>query len=147
MASGANSTFRQVGIATGIAGLGSVFQSQIQHKTVDALAATPAGQAVAAHGGSQLQSAILGGGVREAAAALPTPAGRTTLLTAYHVGFSATLNTIMLIGAVIALIGSVGAFALVRQRDFVPSFTPPSGPPAGAPADPAPGAAVQGAPA
>ncbi len=37
MASGANSTFRQVGIATGIAGLGSVFQSQIQKKTMDAL--------------------------------------------------------------------------------------------------------------
>ncbi len=32
MASGINSTFRQVGIATGIAGLGAVFQSRVQDK-------------------------------------------------------------------------------------------------------------------
>ena len=38
MASGANNTFRQVGIATGIAGLGAVFQSQIQTQTLAALA-------------------------------------------------------------------------------------------------------------
>ena len=32
----------------------------------------------------------------------------------------------MLIGAVIAFVGSIGAFALVRQRDFVPSYRPPA---------------------
>ena len=128
MASGTNSTFRQVGIATGIAGLGSVFQSQIQHKTLNALGATPAGQSVVAHGGAWLQGAILGGGVRQAAAALPARPSRTALLEAYHVGFSATFNTIMLVGAVIAFVGSVGAFALVRQRDFVPSVVPPAPP-------------------
>ena len=37
MASGANNTFRQVGIATGIAGLGTVFQTQIEHRTLTAL--------------------------------------------------------------------------------------------------------------
>src|SRR6202042_2732046 len=44
MASGANSTFRQVGIATGIAGLGAVFQSQIQSKTLAGLNATSTGR-------------------------------------------------------------------------------------------------------
>ena len=34
MASGANATFRQIGIATGIAGLGAIFASQIQSKTI-----------------------------------------------------------------------------------------------------------------
>jgi len=136
MASGANSTFRQVGIATGIAGLGSVFQSQIQHRTMSALGATSTGQSVIAHGGAQLKAAILGGGVRQAAAALPTTASRTALLHAYRVGFSATLNTIMIIGAVIALAGSVGAFALVRQRDFVPSVAPPTAPTGPEPAVP-----------
>ena len=57
MASGANSTFRQVGIATGIAGLGSVFQSQIQQHTLDALRGTPAGQEVLTHGGPAVESA------------------------------------------------------------------------------------------
>jgi EmrB/QacA subfamily drug resistance transporter len=143
MASGANSTFRQVGIATGIAGLGSVFQSQIQHKTLDALGSTPTGQALIAHGGAGLQGAVLGGGVRQAAAALPDQASRAALLDAYHVGFSATLNTIMVIGSVIAMVGSIAAFALVRQRDFVPSYAPtaPSEPPgASAPGVAAPAA-------
>ena len=128
MASGTNSTFRQVGIATGIAGLGSIFQSQIQHKTLSVLASTPAGRAVISHGGNALQGAILGGGVHQAAAAIPSAASRAALLHAYRVGFSSSLNSIMLIGAAIAFVGCVGAFALVRQRDFVPSFAPPAAP-------------------
>jgi EmrB/QacA subfamily drug resistance transporter len=134
MASGANSTFRQVGIATGIAGLGAVFQSHLQSKTFSVLASTADGRAVIAHGGAGLKSAILGGGVHQVAAAIPSAASRAALLNAYRSGFSASLNTIMLIGAVIALIGSIGAFALVRQRDFVPSFAPS--------AEPAPSPAV-----
>ena len=130
MASGANSTFRQVGISTGIAGLGSVFQSQLQEKTLAHLQATPVGREVVSHGGARLQGAILGGAVRQVSSTLPT-AARTALLDAYHAGFSSAFNTIVLIGAVIALIGSIGAFALVRQRDFVPSGAPPR-PPAGA---------------
>ena len=63
MASGANNTFRQVGIATGIAGLGAVFQSQIQHKTLAGLGASPVGQEVLAHGGAALKGAIAGGAV------------------------------------------------------------------------------------
>jgi MFS family permease len=133
MASGANSTFRQVGIATGIAGLGSVFQSQLQSHTLHALRATSAGQEVLAHGGAALQAAILGGAVHQTANAIPSPAARATLINAYHTGFSSTLNTIMFIGAIIALIGSIGAFVLVRQRDFVPSVAP-TGPPTTDPA-------------
>ncbi len=126
MASGANNTFRQVGIATGIAALGTVFQTQIQHRTLAALASTPAGQAVVAHGGAALQGALAGGGVREAVHAIPSAGAREALLQAYRVGFSGTLDRLMVIGAVVALIGSVGSFALVRQRDFVPSFAPPA---------------------
>jgi hypothetical protein len=44
------------------------------------------------------------------------------------------MDHIMVIGAVIAVIGSIGAFVLVRQRDFVPSYAP-SGPPEPAPSD------------
>jgi EmrB/QacA subfamily drug resistance transporter len=130
MASGTNSTFRQVGIATGIAALGSVFQSQLQNKTMEHLKATVAGRAVAAHGGAQLKGAILGGDVRQVSTTLPT-AARAALLDAYHAGFSSAFNTIVMIAAVTALIGSIGAFALVRQRDFVPSgapLTPPTDP-------------------
>ncbi|MFZ1063533.1 MAG: MFS transporter [Acidimicrobiales bacterium] len=124
MASGANSTFRQVGIATGIAGLGSVFQSQLVKKTIDALTRSSTGTAIANRGGAQLRGAVLGGDVSKVAAALPDPA-RTVLLSAYRTGFSSSLNVIVFIAAIIALVGSIGAFVLVRQSDFVPSFTTP----------------------
>src|SRR5690348_18446090 len=50
MASGINNTCRQVGIATGIAGLGAIFQHQVQSKATELLAGTPAGSFVASHG-------------------------------------------------------------------------------------------------
>jgi EmrB/QacA subfamily drug resistance transporter len=127
MASGINSTFRQVGIATGIAGLGTVFQTQILQRTTHALNGSPAGQAVAAHGGGALQAALVGGNVRAVITTLPSQAARIAVLQAYRVGFSATLDRLMIIAAVIAFIGAVGSFVLVRQRDFVPSFAPPVG--------------------
>jgi hypothetical protein len=123
MASGANNTFRQVGIATGIAGLGAVFQSQIQHSTAAALATTSVGRELLTKGGATLNGALAGGGVRQAAASLP-PASRVALLHAYRVGFASTLDHLMIIGTVVAAVGSICAFALVRQRDFVPSFSP-----------------------
>lgn len=136
MASGSSSTFRQVGIATGIAGLGAVFLSQIKTNTVAALATTPAGRQVLAHGGSRLTEAITGGGIRQAAASIPVPAVRHALISAYQVGYTTTFNHLMTIATVIAFVGAAGALALVRQRDFVPSYSPaaPTGPAtAGAP--------------
>ncbi len=127
MASGINSTFRQVGIATGIAGLGTVFQTQILQRTTNALNGSPVGQAVASHGGAALRGALVGGNVHAVITALPSEAARAVLLHAYRVGFSATLDRLMIIAAVIAFIGAVGSFILVRQRDFVPSFAPPTG--------------------
>ena len=58
MASGANNTFRQVGIATGIAVLGAVFQSQIVQYTTSALAKIGLRQEVLSRGGSQLRGAL-----------------------------------------------------------------------------------------
>ena len=57
MASGANNTFRQVGIATGIAVLGAVFQTQIIAHTTAALNKTADGVAVLHRGGAQLSAA------------------------------------------------------------------------------------------
>ena len=143
MASGANNTFRQVGIATGIAVLGAVFQSQIISHTKAALSSSPAGQAVLQHGGATLSAGLPSGQVREIASSLPAPAARHALLDAYSIGFSTTLNHLMYIGAAVAFVGVVCAFALVRQRDFVvptAHVSPPSqqeGAPA-AVAEPAP---------
>jgi EmrB/QacA subfamily drug resistance transporter len=122
MSSGSSATFRQVGFATGIAALGAVFLSQIQPDTARALSASAAGRAILATGGSRLSGAIAGGGVREVAATLPTAAARHALISAYQVGFATTLDNLMAIATVIAIVGAVGSFFLVRQRDFVPSY-------------------------
>ena len=122
MSTGAASTFRQVGIATGIAGLGAVFVQQIKPAVVSSLQSTPVGQAVLAHGGSQLGQSLASGGVRQAAAAIPVAAGRHALVSAYQSGFVSTFNHLMTIAAVVAFVGAVGCLFLVRQKDFVPSI-------------------------
>ena len=150
MASGANNTFRQVGIATGIAVLGAVFQSQIVHHTTTALAKTTAGAQVLQRGGARLGGALASGGVRGTAAAIPVPAARQALLEAYRVGFSTTLNHLMDIGAIVAFVGLVCAVVLVRQRDFVvptAHVTPSPQPEGGATPVAAPGVAPAPAPA
>jgi EmrB/QacA subfamily drug resistance transporter len=123
MASGANNTFRQVGIATGIAGLGAIFQSQIVHKVSAGLASTAAGRTAASTHGAVLRTAFTSGQVRTAIA--HWPAGQAhAVLDAYRAAFSSTFDHLMLISAAVALVGSVAGFALVRQRDFVPSYAP-----------------------
>jgi EmrB/QacA subfamily drug resistance transporter len=134
MASGANNTFRQVGIATGIAVLGAVFQSQIIAHTTTALSKTANGVVVLHGGGSSLHGALSAGQVQQAAQHIPLAGARAALFSAYHQGFSTTLNHLMIIGAVVAFVGVVGAVTLVRQRDFVVP---------GSPGAPSPGAADQ----
>jgi EmrB/QacA subfamily drug resistance transporter len=133
MASGINSTFRQVGIATGIAGLGAVFQSDIRSKVTASLLSTPSGQQVAAQHGAQLGPALTAGQVQQTVAALPHNQGQA-LSAAYHVGFASSLNLLMVIGAAIAFVGALGSFLLVRQRDFISGHQPAA--PGGAEAAP-----------
>jgi EmrB/QacA subfamily drug resistance transporter len=123
MASGINSTFRQVGIATGIAGLGAVFQHQVSSKTQAALASTGAGHQVLSHAHGDLGSALVSGEVSQLARHLP-PGAQAALGQAYHVGFTDAFTTILTIASCIALVGALLAFALVRARDFVSSQQP-----------------------
>jgi hypothetical protein len=74
--------------------------------------------------------------VHEYSQNIPVAGMRNALESAYHVGFSTTLNHLMIIGAVVAFVGAVGAVTLVRQRDYVVP---------GSPGAPSPGA-VSGAP-
>jgi hypothetical protein len=139
MASGANSTFRQVGIATGIAALGAVFQSQIVSKTTAALESSAAGRLVLAHGSGQLRGALTAGQVHAATNAIPVAAARQALLDAYRVGFASTIDHLMIIGAVVAFVGALGSLLLIRQRDFVLSQGPPA---SGHAAEPSPAVAA-----
>ncbi len=121
MGSGINTTFRQAGIATGIAALGAVFQSQVSSKLSQLLPGAPRG----------LAEAVSSGGSRAAALAAP-PGHRAEIVHAAQLAFVSGFNEILLIGAVVCLVGAVLGFVLVRSRDFVHS-------PADAPAtEPAP---------
>jgi EmrB/QacA subfamily drug resistance transporter len=109
MASGINTTFRQVGIATGVAGLGAIFQSRIEHKLAEALPQAKPG----------LADLVASGGSKAAAAVVPTEA-RAQVVHEATVAFTGALNEIMLVGALIAFVGAALGFALTRSEDFVP---------------------------
>jgi hypothetical protein len=123
MASGINNTFRQVGIATGIAGLGAIFQHDVTHNTTAALAATRSGDRVLAAAHGKLAGALVSGEVSSVARSLPL-AARSALTHAYRAGFTDALSSILLIASLVALVGSIAGFALVRSSDFVSSGQP-----------------------
>ncbi|HKI91825.1 MAG TPA: MFS transporter [Gaiellaceae bacterium] len=111
MASGINSTFRQVGIATGIAGLGALFQDRIRS---DLESAAPAGRA------GELAHAVASGATRQVLAAMPADV-RVQAAAAARAAFVGGLNEILLVGALIAFTGAILGFLLVRRQDFVAS--------------------------
>jgi EmrB/QacA subfamily drug resistance transporter len=121
MASGINNTFRQVGIATGIAGLGAIFQHEVTTKTTAALNTTPGGHTAIAATHGRLAPDLVSGAVGHIAKSLPQPA-HSALLHAYRIGFTDAFTTIQLI----ALIGSILAALLVRSADFVASGQAPA---------------------
>jgi EmrB/QacA subfamily drug resistance transporter len=114
MGSGINTTFRQVGIATGVASLGAVFQSQVASKLSSLLPGSPPG----------LAEAVSSGGSR-AAAGIATPAQRPEVVHAAKVAFVSGFNEILLIGAILSFAGAILGFALIHPRDFVQSQKEP----------------------
>jgi EmrB/QacA subfamily drug resistance transporter len=128
MASGINNTCRQVGIATGVAGLGAVFQHEVAHRTATALLAAGApGRHVLEAAHAKLGPALVSGQVGSLARWLD-PAARGALAHAYRVGFTGALRSILEIACVVAICGAGAAFALVRGRDFVSSAQPAGAP-------------------
>jgi EmrB/QacA subfamily drug resistance transporter len=113
MASGINSTFRQIGIATGVAALGSILASEVSSSVISKLASTPL-----ASGSHALASSISNGSILQAMHGV-APQLRSIAGAAAKSSFVDGLNTIILIGAVIAFAASVLTLFLIRQRDFV----------------------------
>jgi predicted MFS family arabinose efflux permease len=106
MAAGINNTFRQVGIATGIAGLGAIFQARIASKASALLTASgmPGGKAhTIAHAIATERSGSGGGGAVARAAQL---------------SFISALNEILMVACVVAFTGAVLGALLVRSSDF-----------------------------
>jgi EmrB/QacA subfamily drug resistance transporter len=120
MASGISNTFRQVGIATGIAGLGAVFQARVESKTTDLLASVHSLPSGRAH---EIAHSVAIGGPQAAIQGAPPPA-RQAVAEAARAAFISGLNDILLIAAVVAFVGAILAYALVRRRDFVATEVP-----------------------
>jgi EmrB/QacA subfamily drug resistance transporter len=109
-----NNTFRQVGIAVGIAALGAVFQARIESKFGQLLANGPA----TLHGhASELASAVSSGNAKTAIAAEP-PGARGFLGDAAQQAFVSGLNEIFVIAGVTALVGAALSLVLIRARDL-----------------------------
>jgi predicted MFS family arabinose efflux permease len=108
MGSGINTTFRQVGIATGVASLGAIFQSRVDSKLSELLPNAPGG----------LGELVASGGSKAAAAVAP-PGQRAEVIHASNVAFVSGFNEIIMIAAIISFIGAALGFFLVRSRDFV----------------------------
>ncbi|MEA2430331.1 MAG: hypothetical protein QOI19_804 [Thermoleophilaceae bacterium] len=113
MASGINNTFRQVGIATGIAALGAIFQTHVQDKVIAALSHSP----VAAQA-TTIAHAVSSGAGRQTFGAVPASA-RSLVEHAARDAFISGLNELFVVGAVIAFTGALFSLILVRQSDFV----------------------------
>jgi EmrB/QacA subfamily drug resistance transporter len=114
MAAGINDTFRQVGIAVGVAAWGAIFLSRGAEKISTLAAGTPA--ATGDHP-RQLVEAASGGHLGLALAAVPHGA-QALVLHATREGFLSGLNTILVIGALLAFAGAVLALWLVREHEI-----------------------------
>ncbi len=121
MASGINSTFRQVGIATGIALLGSLFSNQVKDQVLSLAAAVPG----LSSRGPQIAAAVQSGQIGQVIAKLPPPA-RQSVGVITRTAFTTGLNLILLVAAVIALVSGVVSLAAIRSRDFAQQQEPVS---------------------
>jgi EmrB/QacA subfamily drug resistance transporter len=114
MAAGINDTFRQVGVAVGIAVWGAIFVGRGADKVAELTAGTPA-----ASGGRprELVEAASSGNLDQALQAVP-PSARHTVANAAREGFLSGLNDVLTLGAVVSFAGAVLALWLVRERDI-----------------------------
>jgi EmrB/QacA subfamily drug resistance transporter len=114
MAAGINDTFRQVGVAVGIAVWGAIFVGRGADKVAELTAGTPA-----ASGGRprELVEAASSGNLDQALQAVP-PSARHSVANAAREGFLSGLNDVLTLGALVSFAGAVLALWLVRERDI-----------------------------
>ena len=101
MASGINSTFRQVGIATGIALLGTLFSNKVASEVRSAIAAVPG----LSHQGPRIATAVQSGEIGNVIGKLPAPL-RPKVGEIARAAFTTGLDHILLVTAIIALVAA-----------------------------------------
>jgi hypothetical protein len=101
MAAGINDTFRQVAIAVGVAAWGAIFLARGAAKISTLAPGAPAHRLIEAASSGVLPH-VAGGAAADAA----------------RQGFLAGLNTILLLGALLAFVGAAVAAWLVRENEI-----------------------------
>jgi EmrB/QacA subfamily drug resistance transporter len=114
MAAGINDTFRQVGIAVGIAAWGAILVGRGADKAAELAAGTPATSG--AHP-RELVEAASSGNLDQALAAVAPPA-RQVLANAAGEGFLAGLNAALTLAALLSFAGALLVLWLVRARNL-----------------------------
>ena len=109
MASGLNSTFRLLGVAVGVAGLGAIFEHRVGQRFAELAPGAPAA----------MTDAVSTGNTSLALERTPG-AVRAPLELAAERAFVAGLDEILLVAGGVAFLGAVAAAVLVRARDLVP---------------------------
>ena len=114
MASGINDTFRQVGVAVGIAVWGAIFVGHGASKVAELTAGTPFADGDRPR---QLVEAASSGNLDQALGAVPA-GSRAQVADAAREGFLAGFNEILLAGGVVAILGAIAAALLVREHEI-----------------------------
>jgi MFS family permease len=114
MAAGINDTFRQVGIAVGIAVWGAILVGRGADKAAELLAGTPTTSGPRPH---ELVEAASSGNLDQALAAVP-PQARQVVSNAADAGFLAGLNAVLTLAALLSFAGAVLALWLVREHEI-----------------------------
>jgi len=114
MASGINDTFRQVGVAVGIAAWGAIFVGRGADRVSELAAGTPAASGERPR---ELVEATSSGNLDGVLASVP-PRAQDTVANAAGEGLLTGLNEVLVLGAVLSLVGAVLALWLVREEDI-----------------------------
>jgi EmrB/QacA subfamily drug resistance transporter len=114
MAAGINDTFRQVGVAVGIAVWGAIFVGRGADKVSELAAGTPAASGDRPR---QLVEAASSGNLDQALAAVP-PDARQAVSNAAREGFLTGLNDVLMLGGLLSFVGAALALWLVREREI-----------------------------
>ncbi len=114
MAAGINDTFRQVGVAVGIAVWGAIFVGRGADKVSALTAGTPTASGSRPR---ELIEAASSGNLHQAVAAVP-PQARQQASDAAREGFLAGFNDVLTLGALLCFAGAVLALWLVREREI-----------------------------
>ncbi|MGI9557088.1 MAG: MFS transporter [Solirubrobacterales bacterium] len=108
MAAGLSATARYLGIAIGVAGLGTILESHVGSRLQARLGAEEA---------ETLEGVVSTGNIEQAAASVPADAQATVAQVASS-AFISGINEILIVSGLVAFAGAAVALVLVRARDM-----------------------------